>query len=154
MVLERCGRGKGKEYHVKTWNIILFFSIISLIVRVSCDTGFLSASLQRSVFYWPQAEQVERRLGFLGSLPSLVAAGKEPAISIFQSHKLLSWGQNVHCLRQCLSPDADDQVCLQCCDTLGPVLAIFRGCSPCSFLVCVFSFKSPVELSPSGIVGC
>lgn len=148
----RCGRGKGQEYHVKTWNIFLFFSIISLIVQVSCDT-MDSCQLPCSALRFTGLKQHKWKedSGSWDLSPLWSQQITEPAVSVFWSHTLLISGQNVHCLYQCLSPDGDARVCLQCCDTSGPVLEIFRGCSPCSSLVCVFPFKSSVQLSPSGI---
>lgn len=153
MVLERHRRGKGEEYHVKTWNIILLFSVISLIVPVSCDT-MDSCQLPRRGLPFTGLKQHKWKEGS-GSWDlsfSLVLADNRASHKHFWSHTLLISEQNVQCLCQCLSPDADARVCLQCCDTLGPVAAIFRRCSLCRFLGSVFPFKSPVKLSPSGIV--
>lgn len=108
--LERCGKRKGKEYNVKTCNIFLFFSIISLIVRICCGT-MDSCQLPCRGLRFTGLKQRKRKegsgswdLSHFWSQPVT-----EPALSIFQSHPLLSSGQNVHCLCQCLSPGADAQ---------------------------------------------
>lgn len=145
--------GERAEYNVKTWNIILVFNVISLVVQVSCDTMDSCRLPCRSLRFTGLKQHKWKEDSGSWDLSRLWSQRvTEPAISVFRSHMLLISGQNVHCLCQYLSPDSAARVCLQCCDTLGPVLVIFRGCSLCSFLVSVFPFKSPVKLGPSGIV--
>lgn len=144
---------KGQSIMSKLGILFWFFSIISLVVQVSCDTMDSCRLPCRSLRFTGLKQHKWKEDSGSWDLSRLWSQRiTEPAISVFRSHMLLISGQNVHCLCQYLSPDSAARVCLQCCDTLGPVPVIFKGCSSCSFLVSVFPFKSPVKLGPSGIV--